>query len=71
MSLRAAAFFCDARKITRLEPPAIDTPGVFASRPGSGAVLHLSCRSAGRRRRHSPTFHGPLMNMAKSPCANC
>ena len=58
ISCHAAALRGERLKITRLEPPAVETPG--PSGPGSGAVAQSSCRSRGRRRRNSPMFQGPL-----------
>ena len=70
MSFHAASFFCEARKMIRLDPPAIDTPGYSAARgAGIGAVDHLPFISTGRRLRNSPTFHGPVMYIAKSAWA--
>ncbi len=41
-----------------------------ASHAGIGAVAHRPRNAGGRRRKHSPTSHGPEMNIAKSPFAN-
>jgi hypothetical protein len=70
MSFRAAALFFEARKTTRLAQPAMETPRALPVAAGIGAVDHLSCMSAGRRRRNSRTYHGPVMYIVNSPCAN-
>jgi hypothetical protein len=59
ISFQAASLRFDPRISTRLEPPAVETPG--PSGPGSGAVAQSFWRSGGRRRRNSPMFHGPEM----------
>jgi hypothetical protein len=61
----------ESRKITRLAPPASDTPGGSPVGAGIGAVAQRPWKEAGRRRRISPTFHGPVMIIAKVPSANC
>src|SRR6266849_5261168 len=66
-NFHASVLRSDFLKITRLDPPARETPGVCASRPGRGAVFHLSWSSGGRRFLNSPTFHGPVTYMAKKP----
>ena len=58
ISFQAASLRREPLKMTRLEPPAVDTPG--PSGPGNGAVAQSSWRSAGRRRRNSPMFQGPV-----------
>jgi hypothetical protein len=58
ISFQAASFRRELLKMTRLEPPAVETPG--PSGPGKGAVAQSPCRAAGRRRRNSPMFQGPL-----------
>ena len=58
ISFQAASLRLECLKTTRLDPPAVDTPG--PSGPGKGAVAQSPCRSAGRRRRNSPMFQGPV-----------
>src|ERR671938_1253055 len=70
MRRHAAALFGDARKMTRLDPPARETPEESPVGPGRGAVDHLSCTAAGSRFAKSPMYHGPLMYIAKVPRPN-
>ena len=70
ISFHASAVCFVPRNMTRLAPPAIETPDESPVGPGIGAVAHLSCISGGSRRRNSPMFHGPVIIIANVPLAN-